>query len=254
MAENYSNVARNEDDAERGIERQESEDEINDGQPLGQIKENTFKEVLAGLLGGVSVSASILAMIMTSATTVTIAGIFACLIGPYSYWQQRNLTDVIALKKTHEALVKEIGRLKSENERLKGLVDELNETVTKLEDVEETLDYIYEMNVESVVELRDQVEVGKNILGLMRNNLKANALQNVITVVLQSDKDGNFQFDSKEVDDLIKNLKGINGLQLNEARFRSKIAKMDGNVDRVIELLDEVMVASPNNRESIVKY
>lgn len=251
--------------AESGIEQQltsnpQAEEETdgdnnnNRSEPLGQISENTSKEVLAGLLSGISICASITAMVMTSSALVTVAGVFACVIGPYSYWQQRNLTDVLALKKTHTALVKEIEHLKSENERLKGLVGELGDTVTRFEEVEESLDFINEMNIESIDEFRIQVDTAKSILELMKENLKANVLQNVITVVLHSDQNRDFRFDSQEVDILINNLKSINGITINEQRLRTKIANISGDLNGVITIMRDVMNTQANNKESFIMY
>ena len=53
-------------------------------------------------------------------------------IGPYAYWQQRRLTDVIALQETHKALAEQVDRLGKENVRLHETVMELSETVDRL--------------------------------------------------------------------------------------------------------------------------
>lgn len=210
------------------------------------IKENTMIEIAAGSLALVSVSTAIATMIIFASPVINGAGILACLLGPYSYWQQRNITDVKALKETHEALVKEVNHLEAENNRLKGLVDDLGDTVGRLEDIEDTFDHIKEMNIESVEEFRQQVEEGRNILGMMKKNLKAGAIQNVITVVLNSDADKNFTFDKNEVESLIANLKAINGLEMNEEKFRKIITENDGSVDAVVTILNDIVNGDRN--------
>lgn len=162
---------------------------------LGMMKENTPMEIIAGGLAFVSMTTAVASMIVVSGIFINVAGVLALLLGPYSYWQQRNIGDVKALKETHEVLVKEIDQLKSENERLKGLVEELGGSVEKLEVIENTLDQISQMNIESVEELSRQVQESRAILGMMKRNVKASALQNIITVVLNSDKDGNYTFE-----------------------------------------------------------
>ena len=229
------------------------EGEGNDRKALGMVKENTMIEIAAGGLALVSVSTAIAAMVVTSSFFVNGAGTCAILLGPYSYWQQRNITDVKALKETHEALVREVDILKSENERLKGLVDDLGSSVDKLEEMEDTFDYINEMNIESVEEFRQQVQEGKMILGMMRKNLKASALQNVITVVLNSDVDSNFVFDEQEIEKLIENLKAINGLEMDEQRFRKLIADNNGSVDAVVKILNDIIHRRQNRGNEIFK-
>lgn len=235
-------------------DRPEEESRHDNRKALGMIKENTFIEFLAGGLAVTSVGVSVASMIVTSSFVVNGAGILACLIGPYSYWQQRNLTDAKSLQETHDALVKEVDHLRSENERLKGLTGEMRGTIDRLEDVNDTFDYIQELNFESVQELKQQVDEGKVILSMMRKNLKASALQNVITVVLNSDTDGNYTFDKDEIETLIVNLKSINGLELNEKRFRTIISENDGSVDGVVTILNDIVHNKKHDQESIFNF
>lgn len=242
-------------DVEQGVENPlpEGEDDGDGRKPLGMLKENTMMEIAAGGLALVSVSTAIASMAIFSGPFVNGAGILACLIGPYSYWQQRNITDVKALKETHEALVKEVNHLETENERLKGLVVELGTSIENLEDVEDTFDHIKEMNIESIDEFREQVEESRQILAMMRKNLKASAIQNVITVVLNSDVDNNFTFDKDEVESLIHNLKSINGLEMNEEKFRKIITENDGSVRAVVAILNDIVNGDKNNGDGIFR-
>ncbi len=234
-------------------ETQPDEPEVDERQALGMVKETTLIEYAAGALAIVSVSTAVATMLITGGFIVNGAGIFAILLGPYSYWQQRNITDVKALKETHEALVREVDILSSENERLKGLVDDLGTSVDKLEDMEDTFDYINEMNIESVDEFRQQVKEAKINLRMMKKNLKASALQNVITVVLNSDMDRNFIFEEAEVEKLIENLKAINGLEMNEKRFRNLISENHGSVDAVVRILNDIVHRNQNSGDEIFR-
>jgi hypothetical protein len=220
---------------------------------LGMIKEHTPSEIAAGTLALFSVSAAVASMFIAGGLFVNIAGILCVLIGPYSYWQQKNITDVRALMETHMALKAEVNRYENENIRLKGCVDDLGGAIKNLEDVEETFEHINEMNIESIEELATQVEEGKDILAAMKKNLKASALQNIITVVLNSDKDGNYEFDNGEVEQLITNLKAINGMQLNEQKFREVIKKYNGSVEAVVTILEDITRGNSNENEAIFK-
>ena len=105
-------------------------------------------------------------------------------IGPYAYWQQRRLTDVIALQETHKALAAQVERLGKENERLHETVVDLSETVDRLEDVEQALDVITQTQGQSVEAFEEQVKDNREILSKMQSNLKANVLQNLLQVVV----------------------------------------------------------------------
>lgn len=218
---------------------------------LGMVKENTLVEIAAGCLALVSVITALTSMILVSGFFVNCAGILAIVLGPYSYWQQRNITDIKTLQETHEALVREVDHLGSENERLKGVVGELTGTVGKLEGIEDTFDQISEMNIQSIDDFKEQVEESKLILGMMKKNLKASALQNVITVVLSCDNDGDYTFNNKEVERLIDNLKAINGLEMDEMKFRSVISVNDGSVDAVVMILNDIINAQEQGDDNV---
>lgn len=221
---------------------------------LTKVAEITLIEIAAATLALISVCTSIAAMFLTNSSIVNGAGVFALIIGPYSYWQQRNITDVKALKETHEALVKEVDQLSAENKRLRGVVDDLGGTVNNLEAVEDALDEMKDMNVNSVLEYKKQIGESRAILDVMKKNVKAKALQNVITVVLNSDIDGDYSLNTNEVDSLIQNLKSINGLQMNEQGFRKIIKQNDGSVNAVVKILKHIMNDTGGNINDIFKF
>lgn len=251
-------IQQQEIDIENGVEitlpSVESEPKDNGRKKLSMVKEITAIEIAAGCLATISVATSIGAMIVAGSTAVNFAGILALLIGPYSYWQQRRITDIKALKETHEALLREVNILSEENQRLNGLVGDLGRNVEKLEDVENTLDYIQSMNIESVQEFKGQVEESRNILAAMRTNIKASAVQNVITVVLNSDKDGNYTLDPYETEALIENLKSINGMEMNEMKFRTIVSEQNGSINAVVQILQDIIDGDSNTTDGIFQF
>lgn len=162
-------------------------------------------------------------------------------IGPYAYWQQRRLTDVIALQETHKALSEQIERLGRENKRLHETVVDLSETVDRLEDVEQALDVITQTQGQSVEAFEEQVKDNREILNKMQSNLKANVLQNLLQVVIRSDKDENMTIEEHEIGDLINRIKGINGVEVNEARFRDAITSSGGSLQCVMDIIRNLM-------------
>ncbi len=161
-------------------------------------------------------------------------------IGPYSYWQQRKLTDVLALQETHKALSEQVHRLGRENKRLAATVDDLSVTVDRLEDVEQALDVITQMQGQSIKAFEAQVKDNRNILSRMQSNLKANVLQNLLQVVIRSDKDDDMIIGENEVGDLINRIKGINGVEVNETLFRAAITKC-GSLQCVMDIIRNLM-------------
>ena len=121
------------------------------------------------------------------------------IIGPYAYWQQRRLTDVAALQETHKALSEQVDRLGRENNRLHDTVEDLTNTVDRLEDVEQALDVITQTQGQSIAAFEEQVSDNRDILNKMQSNLKANVLQNLLQVVIKSDQDENLQIEEHEI-------------------------------------------------------
>jgi len=158
-------------------------------------------------------------------------------IGPYAYYQQRRLTDVVALQETHKALSEQVDRLGKENTRLHETVVELSATVDRLEDVEQALDVITQTQGQSVAAFEEQVKDNRDILLRMQSNLKANILQNLLQVVIRSDNDASLTIEEHEIGDLIKRFKGINGVEINEDRFRSVIMSSGGSLQCVMDII-----------------
>jgi prefoldin subunit 5 len=142
-------------------------------------------------------------------------------LGPYAYWQQTRLTDIKALKETHEAIQAEVNRLHEENERLSSSIRELTESVQRLEDVEVALDTISKTQGQSIAEFEKQVQQNRDILKSMKTNLKASVLQNLLSVIMSSDVDKDMVVDEEEIVTLIRRIENIGGVEIHEDRFRA---------------------------------
>ena len=79
------------------------------------------------------------------------------LIGPYAYWQQRLLTDVIALQQTQRALSNQIDRLINQNSHLHTTLQSLTTTVNRLEDVERAYDVVTSTQSRTIEAFKEQV-------------------------------------------------------------------------------------------------
>eukprot|EP00565_Helicotheca_tamesis_P005781 CAMPEP_0185728978 /NCGR_PEP_ID=MMETSP1171-20130828/4400_1 /TAXON_ID=374046 /ORGANISM="Helicotheca tamensis, Strain CCMP826" /LENGTH=264 /DNA_ID=CAMNT_0028397741 /DNA_START=83 /DNA_END=877 /DNA_ORIENTATION=+ len=209
--------------------------------PLKAVKNSTPMEKVAGGVAGTSVITSVTAMILEGRNIVYVAGGLSSVIGPYAYWQQTRLTDIAALKQTHEAIQREVDRLASENERLHQSVEELSSTVDRLEDVEQALDVITQTQGQSVDAFAEQVKENREILSQMQKNLRANVLQNLLSVIIRSDTDQDFQINENELDDLINRIKRINGCELHEDRFRKAIMDSGGSLQAVMDVVKNLL-------------
>lgn len=209
--------------------------------PLKPVQETTPRERVAGGLAGAAVITSLAAIIVEHSAVVILAGVSAIVVGPYAYYQQTRLTDIAALKETTGVVRQEAERLESENERLGENVDELGETIDELQDVEESLAYISEGQTQSVAALETQVEEDKKILSKMHKSTKGAVLQNLISVILRADADGDMMIGEEEVADVIKGLHNIVGLRVHESILREKITGK--STEAVVDVVKNLMSA-----------
>lgn len=224
---------------------------VGDKAPLRPLAGNTPMELFAGGIAGASVASSAAAMILSPANIVFAAGGLSCAIGPYAYWQQRRLTDVVALQETHKALSAQVDRLGRENVRLHDTVVELGDTVDRLEDVEQALDVITQTQGQSVEAFEEQVKDNRDILDKMQSNLRANVLQNLLQVVIRADADESMTIEEGEIGGLIGRIRGINGVDVNEDRFRDAIARAGGSMQAVMDIIRSLMSDTPTAGDDI---
>lgn len=188
------------------------------------IQETTPLERLMMVVAAGAVGTSLGAIILVGGYVVIIAGVLSCAMGPFAYYQQTQLTDVKTLQETHEAVQKEVNRLKVSNERLSKNIAELSDTVDRLEEVENALDVITSQQGQSVSAFAEQVEKSREICANMKRNQKGAIVQNLLSVVFASDTDGDQIIDPEEVEDLIQRLQQIGGIDVRDEKFREEFS------------------------------
>lgn len=208
---------------------------------LKAVKGSTAMEKVAGGLAALSVGTSVVAIALNPTTVVIVAGAFSSIIGPYSYYQQTKLTEIAALKETNDAITRQEDRLWAENWRLHKAVNDLSDTVCRLEDVEQALAVIMQTQGQSVAAFEEQVEKNREMLNNMQNHLRANVLKNLLQVVFRSDQDENMQIEKDEIDDLINRIHKINGVEFKEDRFCSAITKSGGSLKSVMGIIKHML-------------
>lgn len=241
----------NESDVEEGDAAPVSSSSAKSSKKLAKVKDHTPMEIVSGGIATLSVGTSVAAMILNPMGPVFIAGALSSVIGPYAYYQQTKLTDILALKETHEAVKREVDRLQRENARLNETVGELSDTIDKLEDTEQALDVITQTQGQSVATFAEQVKENREILNQMQANLRANVLQNLLQVVIRSDQDDNMQIEEDEIDDLISRIKKINGVEVREDRFKDAIMSSGGSLSSVMDIIKNLMADDVSGEDEI---
>lgn len=238
----------NEDDHD--IEAGNGEDEPLSGENrLEDVPESSMMEKVSGAVAGVAVVSSVTAMALCGGAPLVIAaGCSSMALAPYAWYQQTKLTDIKALKDTHEALHREVETLQAENNRLRKNVDELGGTVGRLGDIEDALDTITQTQGQSVEAFKQQVEENRQILEQMQKNLKANVLQNLFSVVMNCDQDGDMTIDDDELEDVIEKMDNIKGVKVNKDLFRQAIIQQGRSLDAVMGIVRHLIAEGGDGR------
>jgi len=145
------------------------------------------------------------------------------------------------MQETHAALSEQVDRLGQENNRLHDTVVDLSATVDRLEDVEQALDAITQQQGMSIEALEEQVRDNRDILRRMRSGLKSNILQNLLQVVIRSDKDGSMTVGEHEIDELMVKLEEIDGVTVNEEPFKKLVLESGGSIQSIMSVIKSMM-------------
>ena len=73
-------------------------------------------------------------------------------------------------------------------------------------------------------------------------------IQNIVSVVLSSDKDGDFLMNQNEIDSMIIRIERIQGVEINDGLFKKKIIERGNNVDAVINLIKDLLDADSSQK------
>jgi len=168
--------------------------------------------------------------------SVYVSGTVGAVVAPLSYIQQEKITETEALKETNERLTMEVDNLHAENERLSSTVNELESSVNHLNELQDTLSIIQATESNSIDELEQQLEESKQIYSKMQGNLQGDILNNLITILLNVDTDGDMTLNDDEIDKLIEDLEGLKGVNIYNAKLKEFIIEHGRSVDAIMDV------------------
>jgi hypothetical protein len=154
------------------------------------------------------------------------------------------------LKKTYTALKGEVDQLAESNQELKLTIGRLGVTVTKLEEIETVIEGITQIKGQSVESLLKAVKENKETVELMEKNVRAAVVQNILSVIFAIDENDDRLLSKTETTNLIKSLREINGVMVDEKKFRAMIKDKNGSIDGVMDVIENMLDDSSSNEES----
>jgi len=210
---------------------------------LKELPESTKKEQLVSGLAVVSFAASITSIIFTANPIVYVSGILGAALSPYAAVQQRKITDVDALSQTTERVKEEVEQLKAENLKLEASVKSLKASNESLLETKKKLDTLKSVEGQSLDELEKQLEESRSILKGMKDDLAGDVMQNIMTVVLAADDNGDMMLSDDEIDQVVKSLESLNGVDINDENARALIIAKGRDIPGLMDVVKTVITA-----------
>lgn len=228
---------------------EKTEDKAAPPKRRSRLKENAVKGAAV-----LSTGTSVATLVIMGANPLTlVSGGIGAVIAPYAAMQETKIGDLEALKEINEKLSDEVNQLGAENDRLLKQMKELEESVANLEEMQEALTVINKTESQSVEEMEKNLEKSKKILDSMETNMKATVLQNIVSVVLRSDLDGDHTLDDNEIDLLFRKLDAYDTVEVKEEMFRQTIINEGRSLTAIMSVIKNVLSDDIPDDQQIIR-
>jgi hypothetical protein len=117
-------------------------------------------------------------------------------------------------------------------------------------EIETVIEGITQIKGQSVESLLKAVKENKETVELMEKNVRAAVVQNILSVIFAIDENDDRLLSKTETTNLIKSLREINGVMVDEKKFRAMIKDKNGSIDGVMDVIENMLDDSSSNEES----
>mmetsp|Transcript_19811 Transcript_19811/g.29168 ORF Transcript_19811/g.29168 Transcript_19811/m.29168 type:complete len:301 (-) Transcript_19811:321-1223(-) len=189
------------------------------------------------------------AMAIENAALVYIAMSFPVMISPYASYQRYQIVMGDSLRTVINRIRMDVNRFTSENAKLKATNDRLSQEVGTLERVEANLNNIVEEQGTNASEFMNLMKENQTTLDTIKENLQGQVLQDLLRVVMQSDRDEDFQIDPEEINILVMRMQNVSGVVFNEDHFRALMKKRGYKLQVVMDICKTLIVGDHDDEE-----
>jgi uncharacterized coiled-coil protein SlyX len=116
-----------------------------------------------------------------------------------------------------------------------------------LKESKEKLDIIQSVQGQSLNELEKQLVESRKILSSMKDTLVGDILQNLMTVVLAADDNGDMLLSDIEIDELVTNFEDLQGLDLNNDTIKKVIIGKGRSVAALMDMVKILLTSKDIN-------
>lgn len=171
-------------------------------------------------------------------------GLLLCFC-PYMAYQKRALIKLGGFRDELNEMRQNVNEFVRQNNALTLNVNKLGSSVTQLEHVESDLAKL--ANTDNIDRLKEVVGETKRINGEMKRILESSIIQQMITTVIRTDRDGDLKIGPIELKKLMSRLHAKPGFDFNEARFLALL----GNTDEPVKI-ESIMKVIRNLKDDTV--
>ncbi|EED93780.1 predicted protein [Thalassiosira pseudonana CCMP1335] len=191
---------------------------------------------------GAGVGLSGLSFVFVPQLLVFVAGAICIANAPYSAYKEYQITKIPTLRSLNNALREDANRLESEVDMLSEEIDSLKPKAERAIAVEEELQTIADKQQFNVDKLVDLVKENEVILDQMKENLRRRIVQDIIKLVVSSDKDNDQRFNKAEAKILALKIRiklQEYGVDFDEQRFYH-VMNVNPTIPRIIAIVQKL--------------
>jgi hypothetical protein len=176
---------------------------------------------------------------LTDDVKITTASILTIICSLILVNQQRKLRRLMSVRHQNNEIRRKLHYFRQEKERLHRASDRLDETAADLHQIPKQLHELSKnRNVDRLVTV---IRQHKSIQEQIRQRLNQQVVQQIMSIVVNADRDSNWALRPTEVERLVLRLGLVEEMEFNEKRFREMIGPQPnlGSVMKVIRSLLE---------------
>lgn len=161
-----------------------------------------------------------------------------------------------ALRTVQNDLRHQVNNFSDENNKLTDSVNRLESELVPLKETEAKLEAIAVKSGSTVEKLKELIKSNQITLDQMKATLADDVLASMVNIVLDSEASGDGKFSEKEIQKLILRLKMLPTIQMNEERFKEKLATMTDSKHQlacIMRLMDQIQDDDVPEEERVFK-
>jgi len=156
-------------------------------------------------------------------------------------YQRLNLQDMASLREVHDEIRESIFGFQSANQELTANVDGVERESDRLKKFEVALDDVLESSGKNATSFMETVKENQKVLDAIKANIQGKIVQDLLGVVLTSDRDGDHMIDPEEMNEFIMRLNMFQGVTFDVERFKNEMKSKGYGLSAVMDIIDNII-------------